>query len=46
MGKSFVVREYDTITCNKNYSDSPNFKYVDEKYFNELEQFIKEYSSS
>ncbi|MBE5919939.1 MAG: restriction endonuclease [Pseudobutyrivibrio ruminis] len=46
MGKSFVVREYDTITCNKNYSDSPNFKYIDEKYFNELEQFIKEYSSS
>lgn len=46
MGKSFVVREYDTITCNKNYTDSPYFKYIDEKYFNELEQFIREYSSA
>jgi 5-methylcytosine-specific restriction enzyme subunit McrC len=39
------VREFDTIVCDEHYIDSPYFKYLDEKHFKELEQFIKEYSS-
>ncbi len=46
MGKGLIVREFDTITCNENYIDSPYYKYIDEKNFNELQQFIKEYSSA
>ena len=46
MINGLVVREFDTITCNESYSDSPYYRYLDEKHFCELEQFIKEYSAS
>ena len=44
------VREYDTITCNvdfkdKGYEDSSCFRYLERKYFEELEHFIKDYYS-
>ena len=46
MINGLVVREFDTIICNESYSDSPYYRYLDEKHFCELEQFIKEYSAS
>lgn len=40
------VREFDTITCNKDYENSPSaLRYLDEGHFQRLEHFIKEYSS-
>ncbi len=39
------VREFDTITCNRDYENSPYFRYLDQKYFEELEHFIREYTS-
>ena len=39
------VREFDTITCNRDYDNSPYFRYLDQKYFEELEHFIREYTS-
>ena len=39
------VREFDTITCNRDYENSPFFRYLDEKHFEELEHFIREYTS-
>ena len=39
------VKEFDTITCNKDYENSPYFRYLDEKHFAELEHFIREYTS-
>ncbi len=39
------VREFDIITCNKDYENSPYFRYLDKKHFEELERFIREYSS-
>lgn len=40
-----VVREYDTITCNREYENNSGFRYLGEKHFRELEQFIREYSA-
>jgi len=45
MSNILEVREFDTITCNRDYENSPYFRYLDEKHFKELEQFIREYSS-
>ena len=45
MSDLLEVREFDTITCNRDYEDSPYFRYLDEKHFKELEHFIREYSS-
>ena len=39
------VREFDTITCNEEYKSSQYYEYLDKKHFEELETFIKEYSS-
>ena len=39
------VREFDTIICNKDYENNPSFRYLDERYFRELEHFIREYTS-
>ncbi len=39
------VREFDTITCNKDYENSPYFRYLDAVHFAELEKFIREYTS-
>ena len=45
MSNILEVREFDTITCNKDYENSPYFRYLDENHFNELERFIREYTS-
>lgn len=39
------VREFDTITCNRDYENSSCFRYLDKKQFEELEHFIREYTS-
>ena len=45
MSNLLEVREFDTITCNRDYENSPYFRYLDEKHFEELEHFIREYTS-
>jgi len=40
-----TVREFDTITFNELYRDSEWYKFVEERYFNELETFIMEYTA-
>ena len=46
MNNVLSVREFDTITCNEEYKDSPYYEYLDEKHFAELETFVKEYSAN
>ncbi len=46
MSRTVVVKEYDTIICNESLSSAQGYVYVEEKYFRELEQFIKEYVST
>lgn len=45
MSKTLVVKEYDTIVSNESLPDKQGYVYLDERYFLELEQFIKEYVS-
>lgn len=45
MSNVLEVREFDTITCNRDYENSPYFRYLDAKHFEELEHFIREYTS-
>ena len=46
MSRTLVVKEYDTIVCNESLSSAQGYVYLEEKYFRELEQFIKEYVTS
>ena len=46
MSNTLVVREFDTITCNKDYENSHYFRYLDKKHFEELDHFIREYTSN
>ena len=46
MSRTIVVKEYDTIVCNESLSSAQGYVYLEEKYFLELEQFIKEYVSA
>lgn len=43
MNRTLVVKEYDTIVSNESLSSKQGYVYLEEKYFLELEQFIKEY---
>ena len=45
MNNVLSVREFDTITCNEEYKNSPYYEYLNEKNFAELEKFVKVYSS-
>ena len=45
MNQVLVVREYDTITCNESLKDKQGMVYLEKKRFDELERFIREYSS-
>jgi len=45
MSRTLVVKEYDTIVCNESLSSAQGYVYLEEKYFNELEKFVKEYVS-
>ena len=42
--KLLRVREFDTITCNDDYKNE--YKYLSEDVFENVEQFIREYTSS
>ncbi len=44
MSRTLVVKEYDTIICNESLS-SQGYVYLEEKYFRELEHFIREYTT-
>ena len=43
MNRTLVVKEYDTIVSNESLLSKQGYVYLEEKYFLELEQFIKEY---
>ena len=45
MSRTLIVKEYDTIVSNESLSARQGYVYLEEKYFLELEQFIKEYVS-
>lgn len=40
MGKLLELREYDFITCNKDFIGDDQYKYIDEESFSELENLI------
>lgn len=44
MGKLLEVREFESITGNADYIDDAKYKYLDEKAFQDLIQFIYEFS--
>ena len=44
--KHIVVREFDLITNNPDYKDSPEYAYLDNKTFSELKQFIHAYAAN
>ena len=45
MGHNLVVKEYDTIISNESLSSTQGYVYLEEKYFKELERFVKEYTT-
>lgn len=40
------VKEYDIITCNKDYEKSMQYQYIDPKTFEELTEFIYEFNKN
>ena len=44
MGKLLEVREFESITGNADYKDDDNFKYLNEKAFHDLVEFIHEFA--
>ena len=44
LGKILEVKEFDTITCNPEYKD--DYKYLDQKHFDNLAGFIHEFTGS
>ena len=45
MNRTIVVKEYDTIVSNKALSSTQGYVCLEKEYFEELEQFVKEYVS-
>lgn len=45
MNRTLVVKEYDTIVSNEALSSTQGYVCLEKKYFDELEQFVKEYVS-
>ena len=45
MSRTLVVKEYDTIVSHESLSSKQGYVFLEDKYFKELEQFIKEYVS-
>ena len=45
MANVLRLREFDTITYNEKFKNEEQFAYLEKKYFDELELFVKEYSS-
>ena len=46
MDKLLEVREFESITCNKDYENDPSFKYLNEETFTELEKFILTFNNA
>lgn len=46
MDKLLEVREFESITSNKDYQDDPSFRYLEEETFKELENFILSFNES
>lgn len=46
MRKFLEVREFEYITCNKDYEEDSLFKYLDKETFEELEKFILTYKDN
>lgn len=46
MDKLLEVREFESITFNKEYQDAPSYKYLEEKTFKELEDFILSFNQA
>ena len=46
MGKTFDVKEYDSIICNADYREDENYKYLDQKAFHDLVTFIHEFAGT
>lgn len=46
MGKLLEVKEFDTITGNLDYKDNKNFKYLHNDAFNDLIDFIHEFTEN
>jgi 5-methylcytosine-specific restriction enzyme subunit McrC len=44
MNKLLEVREFDIITCNREYIGDAEYKYLNEKIFDELIEFIHEFT--
>ena len=44
MDKLLEVKEYDSITGNVDYKDDEKYKYLDQKAFVDLIEFIHEYA--
>ncbi len=40
MNKLLEVKEFENITCNIDYKDDPEYKYIEKEIFEELEKFI------
>lgn len=46
MDKLLEVREFESITSNKEYQDDPLYRYLEEKTFKELEDFILSFNQA
>ncbi|MFI3685595.1 hypothetical protein VBH15_11575 [Vagococcus fluvialis] len=44
MNRLLEVREFDVITCNREYRSDVKYKYLNEKIFDELIEFIREFA--
>ena len=44
MDKPFEVKEFDTIICNEDYKDDEKYKYLNQKDFDNLVEFIHEFT--
>ena len=43
MAKLLELREFDTITCNQDFAEDENYKYLAPEAFRELTAFIREF---
>ncbi|MGO4945458.1 hypothetical protein ACTQ50_03480 [Blautia sp. Sow4_E7] len=41
MEKILEVKEYDQITCNERYRNSSKYKFLEEKFYQELRDYIE-----
>ncbi|WP_147803888.1 McrC family protein [Alkalicoccus halolimnae] len=46
MDKLLEVREFESITCNEDYQNDPQLKYLNEETFAELENFILDFNEN